>query len=878
MSRIILLLVAICIVRSNAGAVDYDSEIKPLFEEKCGACHGVLKQEAGLRLDAGSLVRQGSDDGSVLDFEHPRHSRLVERITTTDPVERMPPEGQGTPLSELQINKLIEWIESGAESPADEPIIASPQEHWAYQRPVKLPLPQVSATADSTNPIDAWMDAKRHEAGLVPTPQASIDTLLRRIYLDVTGLPPSLSQQDEFFERSSPNRWSELINELLDDSAYGEKWGRHWMDVWRYSDWDGYKNEVRGSQPHIWHWRDWIVESLNADKGYDAMVAEMLAGDEMALQDINTLRATGFLVRNFHKSNRDIWLDATVEHSAKAFLGMTIACARCHDHKYDPISQQEYYNLRAVFEPHRVRTEQLPGQSDTSKHGLPRAYDADLDIETFLYVRGNEKNPDKAHPLEPNVPAIIGTAFQVDAIELPTVASHPFMRDHVEAEELKLIREELKKAQDAIASQAEEQSTPIARQTLATAKAKLKSAELRWAATKAKLDSESTSASLALQAAEAERSLQFQQTLLSVLKQRSAVAAAKESKEADEKKKKQAIDAAEKKLTELEKRLVEASVKLTESGSKFTPVGKSYPTTSTGRRTALAKWITHPDNPLTARVAINHLWMRHFGEPLVENVFDFGLRSNRPVHHELLDWLAVEFMENQWSMKHIHRLILNSRTYQLASSPEQLDDVVLQRNQSVDPDNQYFWRANVRRLEAEVVRDSLLAVSGSLDRTMGGADIDYQDGEKNNRRSLYFRHAYEKQMQMLVTFDAANPTDCYRRTKSIIPQQALALANSPLATDQARLLAQRISAQASDDNSFTNLAFRTTLGRRASDSELSTCNSFLQQQTNLLANQSSLAPLGVAVTTVQPATDAASRARENLIHVLMNHNDFVTLR
>lgn len=239
----------------------------------------------------------------------------------------------------------------------------------------------------------------------------------------------------------------------------------------------------------------------------------------------------------------------------------------------------------------------------------------------------------------------------------------------------------------------------------------------------------------------------------------------------------------------------------------------------------------------------------------------------------------MELIEKDWSMKHIHRLILQSRTYQLASSATVESEGTFAKNAEMDPDNLFFWRANVRRLEAELVRDNLLAVAGTLDKSMGGPDIDFKQGETTPRRSVYFRHAYEKQMPMLVVFDAANPTDCYRRSESIVPQQALALANSPLAIDQSRTTAARLSAEASDDPAFVTEAYAAILGREPSDSERSACESFLTHQATLLADSEKLSPSpGAAKTTVPPATDANLRARENLVHVLFNHNDFVTVR
>ena len=253
-------------------------------------------------------------------------------------------------------------------------------------------MPVVSNSAG--NPIDAFVDAARLEQGLPARPPADKAIVLRRVYLDLIGLPPTPAEADAFEDDDSPDAYERVVDRLLASPQYGERWGRHWMDVWRYSDWAGFGAEVRESQPHIWRWRDWIIESLNADKDYDRMVREMLAGDELAPADPATLRATGFLVRQYYVFNRNVVLDNAVEHTAKAFLGVTLNCARCHDHKYDPINQREYYSFKAFFEPVQFRTDRVPGEPDTKKAGLVHAYDGAKVEPTHLLIRGDEKEPD----------------------------------------------------------------------------------------------------------------------------------------------------------------------------------------------------------------------------------------------------------------------------------------------------------------------------------------------------------------------------------------------------------------------------------------------------------------------------------------------------
>jgi mono/diheme cytochrome c family protein len=889
--------------------VDYNTHIKPLLMEKCSACHGVLKQEAGLRLDAGEFVRAGSESGSVVDLEQPVRSLLLDRVSASKPGERMPPDGEGSPLTVEQIELVEAWIAAGATSPADEAIVQSPAEHWAYQIPRQSPLPEVVTENRLVNPIDRFIAESIQEHGLQSVPAAEPQQLVRRVYLDLLGLPPTPEQQDAYLREPTDEAWMALVDRLLEDPSHGEHWARHWMDVWRYSDWDGYREEVRGSQRHIWHWRDWIVQSLNEDKGYDQMVLEMLAADELYPDDLDALRATGFLVRNWHKSNRDIWLDATVEHTAKAFLGITLNCAKCHDHKYDPIGQREYYAFRAIFEPHRVRAERLPGEADPIKLSLPRAYDAELDIPTYLYLQGNEKLPDTQHPIAPAAPQVIGLELEVSPVALPTIASHPFLRKYIEEEELQLAMHSLQMAKDQLASASLPEEQQRAGQKCRVAETNLESLRQRWSADKARAVLGRPDVEQAAMALRAERLHSLEQARLEVMETQIALSEANRLAETKPEEAIAAIEKATKAFQDSEKRLAQAQLqmdKLAESAgeaeqlveaekgktkkeaaaatdeqhdSSYTTVGTTYPTTSTGRRLALAKAIVDRRNPLAARVAINHIWMRHFGEPLVENAFDFGLRSPVPAQVKLLDWLAVELMEHAWSTKYIHRLIVTSQTYRLSSSTSRLDPVTLARNKEIDPDNAYFWHAVPRRLTAESVRDSLLHVAGQLDRAFGGPDIDFLDGESNFRRSLYFRHAYEKQMTMLVLFDVANPTECYERSSSVVPQQALALANSPLSVGMSRVLAGNLSREYGEPGSFIQQLYRVVLGRNCSEPELALCLQFLQEQAGVLANPQQLTPgNGTVPSTVEASPDSHQRARENLVHVLLNHNDFVTVR
>jgi PAS domain-containing protein len=431
----------------------------------------------------------------------------------------------------------------------------------------------------------------------------------------------------------------------------------------------------------------------------------------------------------------------------------------------------------------------------------------------------------------------------------------------------------------------------LAEKKVVAAEAALDSMTARVAADRARVSQSDAGMidELSRAAGSVERQHTVLKTEIAVLEAEQKVAAAQRAAKPEDAKSKEALTKAEKELEEAREKQSEAQAALDKTDDEYTPFGTQYPQSSTGRRLALAQWIVARDNPLAARVAVNHLWLRHFGTPLVTETFDFGLRSPAPVHQDLLDWLAVELMESGWSMKHLHRLIVTSRTYRAESGERRVESGGSRvegrepRAAQLDKDNAYHWRANVRRLDAEVVRDSVLYVGGSLDLTRGGPDIDFTDGEKVPRRSLYFRHAYEKQMRFLVLFDEASPNECYRRTESIVPQQALALANSALSLGQsrklARTLAETLQEAADGDGAFVSAAFEQVLCRPPSEEELAACREFLMQQREQLADTKSLSGFeGAATADVPPSDDPALRARENLVHVLMNHNDFVTVR
>ncbi len=1083
--RHVLLLVSAILLLANrtaaAAEVDYIDDVKSMLRHRCFACHGPLKQESELRLDTAAAIRRGGDNGPAIKSGKADKSLLIEKVTAADPDARMPPEGD--PLTKQQIEILKAWINAGGPAPADEQPEKDPRQHWAFQRPVRPEVPEAKdPRRQPKNPIDAFILAERRRLNLKPVGEVEKSLLLRRVYLDLSGLPPTRGELRAFLADTGEGGYEKIVERLLRSPHYGERWGRHWMDIWRYTDWFGLGAQLRYSQKHIWHWRDWIIESLIADKGYDQMILEMLAADEIAPTDQDKLRATGFLARNYFLFNRTRWLDDTIEHTSKAFLGLTLNCAKCHDHKYDPITQVDYYSMRAILEPHQVRLDPVPGETDLEKNGLPRVFDDHLDAKTFLHTRGDPKNPDKKQAITPGVPAILASfAPEIRPVKLPAFAYAPATRDHVRKDRLRLAEEKLaaagkaleeakkvavtKTAEKAVpAKETKPETAPPSRFEVKdnfdkpnpekwelsgdgweyrdgaliltkstrdntmlrlrqshprdfeltcrythTGGATYKSVTFRFDQSQDRkyenfiytsahvpnpklhvaharngkttyppegmvskpikvgetyllrfavrdrlinawlndefvvaynLPDRRTGGSISLAGFDATvafdsiiiRSLPDDLELTkaknsptgkqdpkhSVELAEAGVAAARAQLksieatfEADTARFRGAVagealqallnDAARKeaelaiakarqdllatpgdagKVKAANKRIAEAEKKIedaTAGKAKYSsiraarkalesPAHKeadypvSYPETSTGRRTSLAHWITHPQNPLTARVAANHIWSRHFGQPLVETVTDFGLRAKRPPQHALLDWLAVELLENGWRMKHLHRLIVTSQTYRLSTSATGTDPATKES----DPNNNFYWRRRPLRMESQVIRDSLLQLAGVLDPKLGGPTIDPKQGDSTSRRSIYFTHSRDDQNKFLSMFDDADILRCYRRNESIIPQQALTLANSKLSLSMSRKIAQQLGEEAGNDETLVKSVFETILCRQPDSGELAAC---IEALIDLRESSKQNSP-----------TNFESRARANFVHAILNHNDFVTIR
>jgi hypothetical protein len=868
----------------------YSENIRPLLAERCFSCHGGLKQEAGLRLDTVALMVEGGESGGVVTKGDPDASLILERVRDTDPVTRMPPEGEGEPLSAEQLAMLKDWIKAGCPAPAAEKPEADPRDHWAFQPRVRPEVPTIKSTSWVKNPIDVFIAHQQEKAGVSPQPAAPQHVLVRRLFIDLIGLPPQPEELAAIEADTSPDWYEKLVETLLADPRHGERWARHWMDVWRYADWWGLGNEHRNSAKHMWHFRDWIVESLNADTGYDEMVRQMLAADELYPDDPSKLRATGFLARNWFIWNRTPWLDDTVEHVGKGLIGLTMNCSKCHAHKYDPIQQEDFYKFRAFFEPLETRLDVVAGEGDLEKDGIPRVFDGHLDRPTFLFVRGDDTKPDTSKKIKPGVPEVIAfREIDVKPVSLPKTAFQPEHRPWVIDAH---VATATRAVTDAEARQTKEPS-PANEQTVAAVKAELNAVEKRaaamraaWAAEEATSQSPDDPLRAAAVAAAKSAAIAEKEAAVAAGWANVAVVSAKLAKAAAEKKDVASLQPIEKELATARESLDKAAKAAAEPGEKFAPlVGARWtPTrtkstnsddpvvpfaaTTTGRRSALAHWITDPRNPLAARVAANHIWMRHMGKPLVSTVFEFGRKGNAPTHPELLDWLASELVEGPqvdgpqggrgWSMKHLHRLICTSAAYRMGSSAIGAEAAL-----KADPDNQLLWRREPIRLEAQVVRDGILALAGTLDSTMGGPPVKEADQPASRRRSLYFWHSDISRNVFLTTFDDAAVKECYQRDQSIVPQQALALSNAAIVHDSAAKIADRVQASGSptDDAVFLERAFKTILHRGPSADERAACEAAMAKW-----------------RSAKPAAGASDPGRVLMVWALLNHNDFVTLR
>jgi hypothetical protein len=718
-----------------------------------------------------------------------------------------------------------------------EPIWTTEQrQHWSFVPPKRQNPPDVQAKAWVRNPIDAFILKSIEEAGLVPTPEADRATLIRRLRFDLTGLPPSLEEIRAFESDESPDAYERLVDRLLASPQYGERWARPWLDLARYADSDGFKNDK--GRPNAWRYRDWVVKVLNQDLPYDRFVQLQLAGDEIAPDDPDAFIATGFN-RNWPFEdnnmvpglNQQLMLDDMTDTTTSVVLALTVACARCHNHKYDAISQRDYYRIQALFVASQAKDDYVlaPPQVQAAHAKLDAEHQGRVDIlrrqiETIEKPFAAQILKDKLAKL----PKPIREAFDTD----------PLSRT---PEQEALLQKNAKQ----MAIDPKKMMAALPEGVRTTWQTRRKEMDALVAAAPAPLPTASgmTDAGPKAPPAHLFRKGNFANP-----------------------------------------------GEVVEPGflSVFGPtaISKVEPTSSTsGRRTALANWVTRPDHPLTARVMVNRLWQNHFGRGIVATPSDFGVQGTSPTHPELLDWLATEFVARGWSQKAMHRLMVTSATYRQSSRPSQ-------KTVEADPDNLLFSRMPRKRLEGEAVRDALLAVSGQLDERVGGPGVfpDLPTGVETrggwtrsgsaadrNRRSLY---VFVKRNLKFPLFDAFDVPDtnltCPERNVSVNAPQALMLLNSDQVLDQSRYLAGKVYGSVTNRVDLDELAtqgYRLALGREPRADERERAVAFLRRQPELLSGCDDA--LTMPIPLPEGPTPVQAAAMVDFCHALLNLNEFV---
>ncbi len=777
--------------------VDFTRDIRPIFEKKCQGCHGAQQQMAGLRLDDGQAALKGSYGGPVITPGKSAESKLILRVSSDKKGFQMPPGGER--LSAAELGRLRSWIDQGAKTPAAQAETRRRSTDWSFQ-PIRRPAsPAVQNRSWIRNPIDAFVLSKLESGSIEPSVEASRSTLIRRVSLDLTGLPPSPAEIRDFLADNRPDAYERLVDRLLASPHYGEKWARHWLDLAHYADSDGYEKDR--ARPWAWRYRQWVIDALNRDMPFDQFTIEQLAGDTLPNATVEQKVATGFL-RNT-QTNREGGTDrAEVRFEqvtnrtntiGTVWLGLTVGCAQCHNHKYDPISQKEYYQLSAFV--HRAEEEDidapLPGEMGPYLHALPE-YRSKRKALLDEY-----KIPEMQAQWEAKMRAAIASPgkdlewdFQVTAMMT--------MFDHT----VKVLTTDPAKRKPADQQRLTNwfvgnTGHEFGRDKEVTAKIK----ELREKLSK--LDSEFPALTQA-------------PVMIEDPTQPPAYIAVKGD-------------------------FREKGIPVEPGALEVLPPIRVDPSNP---RLSLARWLVAPENPLTSRVTVNRIWQELFGRGLVRTSEDFGKQGDKPTNPELLDWLASEFIERGWSMKQLQRVILTSATYRQSSK-------VRPELSEKDPENTLLARQSRLRLSAELIRDSALAASGLLYPAIGGrsirppqpagiAELGYANsqkwvetkGKERYRRGLYVHFQRTTPYPQLMNFDEPDSTvTCSRRRTSNTSLQALNLLNDPVFFEAAQALAERTQREAPGGiNEKLEYAFEVCVGRKPAAREREKLAKYVEQQ------------------------------------------------
>jgi uncharacterized protein DUF1549/uncharacterized protein DUF1553/cytochrome c len=716
----------------------FENEVRPVLVKRCFECHSKTKQKGGLRVDNIGYLKSGGDTGPALIPGQPEKSAMVEAIHYANADFQMPPKSK---LPDAEIAVLEKWIKLGAPWPEDSAakvvvteggFTEEERNYWFFKPVAKVNAPKVTSKW-VRNDIDRFIVAKQTEMKLDPGAEADRNELVRRVYFDLHGLPPTREQIDAFVKNEDPLAYEKLVDGLLASPQYGERWAQHWLDLVRYAESDGYNADAY--RPAVWPYRDYVIKSFNDDKPYDQFVREQLAGDEIAPNDPNVLIATCFLRNPVYEYNQrdvrgqwDIILTDMTDTTGELFLGLSMGCAHCHNHKFDPILQKDYYRLRAFLAPVHWR--------DDMKLATPaekKAYDEQQAQWETATADIRAKMDAMTKPLlEPKVERAL-TRFTDDLQGM--VRKPDEQREALEKQLAGLCERQMQQVRDTF--------DPIK---------SLKADE--------------------------------QKAVYKALQE--------ELKKFDAIKPKPLLDAFV--ATDAGPKAPSVSIKTRKGEQEIAPgfltlLEPKEPVikplgNSTGRRTALANWITRPDNQLSTRVIVNRVWQYHFGRGIVATASDFGKLGEKPTHPELLDYLTAKFVAGGWHLKPLHREIMLSAAYRQTARREPTSDIA-----KIDPSNHYLWHFNPRRLDAEQVRDALLAASGELDEKSGGP----ADDGNGTRRSIYTKKKRNNQNELLRALDApAGFSSTAERQSTTTPTQALQLLNGDWLLARARKLAGRV--------------------------------------------------------------------------------------
>ena len=852
-------------------AATYD-DIIPVVLNHCTVCHGLRRQEGGLDLRTQESMLRGGKSGPAIIRGKPSQSLLIGRIEAGEmpPRKRMLTHGV-KPVSQAGLSKLVSWIEQGAPTERQEPDIAdgSPdplvsaedRKYWAFQSPQAAPVPTVGSSDLIRNPIDAFVLEKLEARSLSLAPEADRLTLIRRVYLDLTGLPPKPDEVRSLLADQDPQAYEKLVDRLLASDRYGERWARHWLDVAGYADSEGGKLSADIPRPHAWRYRDYVIRAFNNDKPYDRFLLEQIAGDELVdyenatviTKDINEkLIATGFLrMGPDSTSEREVFSVADrvdviadeIDILSSSVMGLTIKCARCHSHKYDPIPQRDYYRLMAVFK---------------------GAYDEYDWVTPVTHEKYGLKYPGRYLPY-----------VRPGAKPMAVLEEEQSRELHNHEVERKI--EEAGKAFD---DRTDKLTKKLQEERLKTLPAELHDGLRKMLATEAQERDEA-------QKALAEK----YEAQLTISKRELKDLDAAYRRHAEEHEIQLKLLVAQNRpaprIRALWDRGVPSPTYILRRGGPTSfgrVVGPGVPSvltdghtpfevkppwpgsTKTGRRLAFARWLTRPHHPLTARVMVNRVWQHHFGVGLVRTTGNFGKTGDKPSHRELLDWLAVRFVKKGWSIKAMHRLMVTSSVYRQVST-------LSPKRERLDPDNRLLSRMPLRRMEAEVLSDTMLAVAGRLDETPFGRPspiLVRNDGlvtaigsEKGWRRSIYVQQRRKEIPTVLGSFDlpAMNP-NCTERTDSTVSTQALFLMNNAQVHEWAAAFARRVESEAGPNPSAQiETMYWLALSRPPTDEE---CSLHLAAWTQLTESR-----------TESGAKTSATAALTKLCHTMLNSAAFL---